>query len=117
IVPFAEAFRLLAAIEGAVDLDPGHGRAHMFELAPLRQLVGIIGAAPGLKSPAAHTDMDFSGRHRRTPCKIGSRLTRRSFRNSPEIPPVVPLWRRKAKSGSAFRAGPTGAGGGNSTPM
>src|ERR1700722_10209618 len=44
--PAPEALRLLAAVEGAVDLDGGQRPARMRELARLRQLRRIEGAAP-----------------------------------------------------------------------
>ena len=56
--PAPEARRLLAAVEGAVDLDGGDGAAGMLELARLRQLVRIERAAPGLEHPAADADPD-----------------------------------------------------------
>src|SRR3984957_8464608 len=60
--PAPEALRLLAAVEGAVDLDGGDGAAGMLELARLRQLLRIERAAPGLEHPPPDADPDHGVR-------------------------------------------------------
>src|SRR5262249_3293148 len=54
--PFAKALRLLGAVEGGIDLDRGELAAGVFELARLRQSLGIERAAPRGKHPAADAD-------------------------------------------------------------
>src|SRR2546429_3365308 len=56
--PFAKALRLLRPVEGGVDLDRGELAAGVFELARLRQSLGIERAAPRLEYPAADADTD-----------------------------------------------------------
>src|SRR5262252_1360875 len=57
-MPFAEARRLLCAVEGAVDLDRGQRAARVVELTRLRQALGIEDAAPGREHPTANADAD-----------------------------------------------------------
>src|SRR5262245_55491249 len=56
--PFAKAIRLLRPVEGGVDLDGGELAAGVFELARMRQSLGIEFAAPRLEHPAADADPD-----------------------------------------------------------
>src|SRR5690606_15052782 len=60
IVPFLEAFGLLAAIKGAVDFDRTHLFAHILKLALLGEAIGVKDATPGLEGPTTNTDMDFA---------------------------------------------------------
>src|SRR5437870_5399261 len=52
-MPFAEAFRPLRAVIGAVDLDAGQLRAGVFQLALLREALGIEIIPPLRVDPAA----------------------------------------------------------------
>src|SRR5690242_6929254 len=58
--PFAEAVRLLRAIEGAVDLDAAELAARIFEFTRVRQPLRIELAAPRLEHPAADADPDHA---------------------------------------------------------
>ena len=66
--PGFPAFRALAAVEGGVDLDRAELARRIFELLPLRQLVGVEFSAPRRVGPAANADADLwarSHRHQR----------------------------------------------------
>jgi hypothetical protein len=60
--PFAEAVRLLRAVERAVDLDRGQLAAGIFELARLCEPLGVELPAPGGEHPAADADTDHDAR-------------------------------------------------------
>src|SRR5262249_23610268 len=59
VAPAAKARGLLRAVERAVDLDRGQLSAGVFELARLRQTLGIERPAPRRERPAADADADF----------------------------------------------------------
>src|SRR5262245_2460427 len=60
--PFAKALRLLRAGERAVDLDRGQLASGIFELARLRDPLGIELPPPGCEYPAADADTDHDAR-------------------------------------------------------
>src|SRR3569833_4136729 len=57
-MPFLETGRLLRAVISAVDFDRRQARTGIFQLALLRQALGIEGAAPVRVNPAANANMD-----------------------------------------------------------
>ncbi|MNY29988.1 hypothetical protein D3C86_1640670 [compost metagenome] len=59
--PPGKGLRFLRRVVGAVDLDRPQFLARKFELALLRQSVGIERALPGLERPTADTNTDLSG--------------------------------------------------------
>ena len=58
--PLAEAFRLLRAVEGRIDLDRRQPARGISELLRLREALGIKHAAPGLVVPATDADADLT---------------------------------------------------------
>src|SRR3546814_3147096 len=67
VAPFLPARRLEGRVVGAVDLDGGERPAGEFQLALLRQPLGIEHAPPRLVGPAADADEDPALRHRSSP--------------------------------------------------
>jgi hypothetical protein len=76
--PAPEIGGALQRVERAVDLDRGEETAREFELAPLRQALGIEDAAPAAIAPARDADADhfasrpFNGGCRRTASALDS---------------------------------------------
>src|SRR3546814_5254936 len=67
VAPFLPARRLEGRVVGAVDLDGGERPAGEFQLALLRQPLGIEHATPRFVGPAADADEDPALRHRSSP--------------------------------------------------
>src|SRR5262249_9405724 len=79
--PFAKAIRLLRPVEGGVNLDRGELAAGVFELARLRQPLGIELAAPRLEHPPADADTDYVHASPAPLARLG-----RWYRGSPSVP-------------------------------
>ncbi len=58
IAPAGKAFRGLQRVEGAVDLDAGHGPGGVLEFPALHQPLGVEVTPPGRVAPAGYADMD-----------------------------------------------------------
>src|SRR5262249_61586311 len=84
--PFAKALRLLRPVEGGIELDRRELAAGVFELARLRQPLGIERAAPRLEHPAADADMDHVHASPAPVARLG-----RWYRGSPRGFPIT-VW-------------------------